>query len=848
MFNPTVSKRAIGVIRNKTLKPFITKTFFTQSTTTQFRSKSSQSTPHIPQLTNANVTPVTQQATTASTFSLKKIITTTGIMGGSLGLFRAAYSSPLSTLFSVFPLSTSKNSIHTTTTPSPNITTRSIDDPNAPHTITQTSPLTSSHQYYFSPGHKFPTLPTSTFAEINNNAESNSLSINTPNTAENYVKPAKYAIQPTVLIDLDKGRPWGLHYDKIPSDIQRVIAIGDIHACYDELIQLLESVDYNPHHDMLISLGDIVGKGPDGVKVLDFFYNLQRYVVENIDFNHPSTQIDNQWDKSIKDRSHEYKRHKKELKINDNGSIEAFVLPSLDNNNDDNREGIKPTTDDLLSHAIVHKAKGLNDLCANKLTTWLKQTTKKLGLKPSYAENGLKLHHNSRVFLVTGNHEQFLIEYTIYLKENGLLPEEAPIKSPTHLQVAQNLFSIDQNTPFEPLSSKAVDFQSYQKQLSKLSPQQRGEILTNRSKLLQQYTNSGHITRSNSRLEWLRTMPQYVMLPQLNLLCIHSGVPPDVCMLYPQAKPGSIDYTDGIIDLSTIESPKIDLTGLELLEIKQAQIEQKQTQQEQIANTRKENNILLSSMRPNSLQSYYHQNEVPDQGRYVGRILQRIPKSSLLNLRSCTEFPPKDARKHQNSIIKKFDPESPPWTNLLHTASTKFVLINKHKGGIFTPWAELYSQRIHHHKSLHPEDSTNYPHVLFGHDAVGGLQLQPHATGLDTGCCYGRELSGIVFHVDPTKPSQGFKPMVEYSRLKKEMKNYCDDDIERSNKRVKFDQSIDMSSTYQGVSNASLLYSHGKYTNQADITVPMELSHSIHTEQPIIIQIKSTRPLEHGGD
>jgi hypothetical protein len=47
----------------------------------------------------------------------------------------------------------------------------------------------------------------------------------------------------------------------------RVIAIGDVHGCIDELQDLLRKCDYRPG-DLVLFLGDLVSKGPDSVSVV----------------------------------------------------------------------------------------------------------------------------------------------------------------------------------------------------------------------------------------------------------------------------------------------------------------------------------------------------------------------------------------------------------------------------------------------------------------------------------------------------------------------------------------------------------------------------------------------------
>ncbi|WP_243356904.1 metallophosphoesterase family protein [Bacillus litorisediminis] len=51
--------------------------------------------------------------------------------------------------------------------------------------------------------------------------------------------------------------------------MERILAISDIHGCYDEFIQLLETVKYNPEYDQLILLGDYIDRGKESWKVVD---------------------------------------------------------------------------------------------------------------------------------------------------------------------------------------------------------------------------------------------------------------------------------------------------------------------------------------------------------------------------------------------------------------------------------------------------------------------------------------------------------------------------------------------------------------------------------------------------
>jgi len=55
---------------------------------------------------------------------------------------------------------------------------------------------------------------------------------------------------------------------------RRLIVVGDIHGCLDELKALLHHISFAPSHDHLILAGDLINKGPDSVGVLHYVRSL----------------------------------------------------------------------------------------------------------------------------------------------------------------------------------------------------------------------------------------------------------------------------------------------------------------------------------------------------------------------------------------------------------------------------------------------------------------------------------------------------------------------------------------------------------------------------------------------
>src|SRR5215207_5894244 len=116
----------------------------------------------------------------------------------------------------------------------------------------------------------------------------------------------------------------------------RTIVVGDIHGCYDELVELLEKVNFS-EGDRVVAVGDLITKGPKNREVLELFMTDARFstVIGNHDL-----ALRRKWNgEKLKLKASQKTTHK-ELK--GNKETYAAFLNKM------------PFTIDLNTHLVVH--------------------------------------------------------------------------------------------------------------------------------------------------------------------------------------------------------------------------------------------------------------------------------------------------------------------------------------------------------------------------------------------------------------------------------------------------------------------------------------------------------------
>ncbi|WP_440897955.1 metallophosphoesterase family protein [Amphibacillus sp. Q70] len=73
---------------------------------------------------------------------------------------------------------------------------------------------------------------------------------------------------------------------------KRILAISDIHGCYNELVQLLELCNYQPETDQLILLGDYIDRGPESKQAVEYVIKLVEEGAVALRGNHDQMFLD----------------------------------------------------------------------------------------------------------------------------------------------------------------------------------------------------------------------------------------------------------------------------------------------------------------------------------------------------------------------------------------------------------------------------------------------------------------------------------------------------------------------------------------------------------------------------
>lgn len=57
--------------------------------------------------------------------------------------------------------------------------------------------------------------------------------------------------------------------------MEKFFAIGDIHGCFNKLIELMDIIDFDPDIHRLVFLGDYIDRGPDSYSVMEYLIDLK---------------------------------------------------------------------------------------------------------------------------------------------------------------------------------------------------------------------------------------------------------------------------------------------------------------------------------------------------------------------------------------------------------------------------------------------------------------------------------------------------------------------------------------------------------------------------------------------
>ena len=63
-----------------------------------------------------------------------------------------------------------------------------------------------------------------------------------------------------------------------PLDFMKKFVIGDIHSHYNKMMELFEIINFDFENDTLISLGDLIDRGPNPIEVIETLMKVNNFI------------------------------------------------------------------------------------------------------------------------------------------------------------------------------------------------------------------------------------------------------------------------------------------------------------------------------------------------------------------------------------------------------------------------------------------------------------------------------------------------------------------------------------------------------------------------------------------